>query len=305
MDRVPFTIKGDLVRSWGAKKAWGAYYFEIQLLNEFVSDKPLTVEEVFSKLELEDCIVRSVHVPLSNKLFRGCLQITEILDVQLGDIFEKCCQLANMIGKKQDTVVNVIVHNSMTLEDIRHAGDLYNQLVAKVSRLLNTYRNICIEIENVVPLEFDTDGLPIYQAGCLMECCKLVEAMREQLIEPERLKTVMDTVHLLQSKRTTEVITGKPFKLDSIVRYYKDTIGTVHLANCRGLGLTEKGHGCLFGTASDKATLIELLYLLQDFNAEFDVCLEVREDNYSYSANAKKFARELMSMSQVKGLIKE
>lgn len=318
MQKIPYTIKTTANKELMIKKeSLGAYYFELQLLDEFTKEKNMQPKDIIKKLELNNCEILTVHTPISYEDYiYSCINLHCLTDFKVKDDFKKTCELANLISIKQNRMVKVILHNSVSLKELKVMPKLYSEIKNLLKEMIETYPNIIIEVENVVPIEIVPNiKYPLFMSGGFSENCDIVKDIRRELKYPERLKTVLDICHLIQSARICKAITGQEISFIKVMEEYIDTLGTIHFSNCKNLGIQADEHGVIFdeNDPNDKGIMLNLLLDLEEvalkhknfpkwyganFNIlnDYDLCLEVLENDYATFDNARKMAKMLKNI---------
>lgn len=257
----------------------GCYYFEIQLLKDFVKDS-LSVEEIFEDIEHKDKIdILTVHCPLDkDEFYQGCLYLEYLTDFECKKHFIKTCHFAQLCANYYKHKIKVIIHNGITFEQLNLMPSLKKELIELMNIIIILYPDIYIEIENTTP--FVNKNPMYFTAGIFYENCQIVRYFNEVCIEPV-FKTVFDICHYLTAIKVNELICPAYVSLESLFIENEDVLGTVHFANLKNLGIQPFEHGCGYTESEeDNSRLKEILKYIDKYAYNADICMEISEKDY-------------------------
>lgn len=204
-------------------------------------------------------------------------------------ILESVCKIADYFGKERNRNTLVITHSAIGYNQLLKYNVLYEELLNKVQYLLDTYKNIEICIENIVPILDTNPFMPVLRNNYFNSSVLLVKDIRKKL-NTDRVGTVLDICHAKMSKLEIELFYNHvklnydkiDFSLNSFFRENKDVIKLFHLSDMLSSGFGN-GHGIFVG----KKAIGEFVSLYNDYNLTCPVTLEVREDDFSTCSNYK------------------
>lgn len=271
---------------------------EIQLLNEYVGQNRCNRELLNVIKSVPDANILAIHTPIVNKL---SLNIEEIESPNTYFNLMETVSLANMVGEYENKPIKVICHTAFSYPLYKAFPSILNRIELVVHKILSEYPRVTLCIENVIPCENNNNGL-IFRNGCLYDNVLLVKHLQELFSNSERIKTVLDTCHLVTTTRTLDLIFKNTYpdisnniSIESFFKENKDVIGLIHLADVKNLGLSNGEHGIKFEQErlSEMKTLIDLYY---KYNYDCDITIEIVEDDYTINNNFKQNYEDLKSI---------
>lgn len=281
-----------------AKTKIGHDGLEIQLLSELVEDDSKgiyhTAESVFSLARLKQYPVTVIHAPL---YVEGTVyNLENLVTKKRVKLLHEVFHIANYYGMYQDMEVKVVVHTELSYSLMKELG-IWDNIVKTVDCMLRMFPYTQLVIENVTMLR-SVHGLR-YSSLCnnaRFECTEVVRQLREKL-QTSRIYTCLDTCHAMMSEREHKLFYANVFNrasedlsLDRYFENFKDTVGLIHLADMKGMGIAETDHGVPF-TEETYGRLDEILSLYKKYKYTCPITLEVREKDYLINDGYKETKR--------------
>lgn len=257
---------------------------------QLISKGNITVEEIILPIV-------NVHTLLSNPL-DICLDKALNSYLGIGDIksykyLTEALELANSLGMRQNKRINVITH--LYFSDLVQKDNTWKEWLEYLLEKYN-YCNILIENSSTF---FKTGRVRNMTAPDIVPnmILKLQSIISDKY--KERLGTVLDICHMLNSIRVSNILFNSDKLYDNTVdereqilkyfEHYSSTCLTVHFNNCYGLGLLGKNHGCIF--ESSEYNLFD--YLMRNYMKymkKANLVLEVYEEDVDNAYNFEKLA---------------
>lgn len=271
-------------------------HIEIQLLKDFYNETP-TLEEYFNTIINSEVNIDIIHTPL---VFGEDVEIDNFCNEKEKNIFLKTCELANMVGFKQDKNILVVVHSSMNFRE-----DMLNQSKIQIidDVLVNTlkkYKYISIAIENIIPLVINGYGIN-GRNGFLNDNCLYVEYFINKYGFKERIGTVLDTCHAITTIKLLRYCNIN-ITIEQYFDWNKQYIKLIHLANVGGNGYGKGEHGTGFLTDEDKKVLKEIINLYYKYNYKCPITIEVYEKDYANPINYLGTKENLLKLIKKKNI---
>lgn len=263
----------------------GADLIEVQLLNKNTNeDFTVYADKIYS-----------VHSMLDKK-FDRTVNLEDSDNFSLKNLRE-AFRIANEIGKKANRNIGVVIHNGIGLEKMQKLG-VMDYAFSKIERLLREFEYTELFVEN--PSMICENG--IYNNDLKSsELIEVVKELRRKSTCGDRIYSLLDTVHAMASSRLLELIYG--YKSDKTYEeYFKDYAKftkEIHFANIINKGLYNGEHGVAFrdNNEEDDNYFDLTLGLIQKYMTDINICLDIREDDYS---NAINFEKTLKRMKEAK-----
>lgn len=263
---------------------------EVQLLEDFYKSKNTT--DYYIKILGEDIEnVKVIHTPLSHKDKNYYIDMTleSLLLDEYKLIFHKVCSLAQIIAKRNNSEIIVVLHNSFNLNSIKILGYKYIDLINYLNLILNQYPNIKIGIENVIPI----DGLKrevYFTNGALPSDVEVIRDIRRRL-KTDRICSVLDICHAISTINFMNLILcneedNLELTLKDFFALNEDIICLIHLSYAKGIGQGKTRHGQPF-TSSNQDILEKIMDLYYKYNYNCPITIEVLEDDYVSCSNYK------------------
>jgi hypothetical protein len=262
-----------------ARKRINENNVEIQLLHEFYEETP-SLEEYLDTLLGTGLNIKIIHTPL---VFGDDVEIDNFWEDKNRDVFLKTCKLANMLGRKLDKNILVVVHTSMDFkQDINNVEKI--TLIDKILlEALNKYSNISVAIENIIPVVVNHKGF-FGRNGFLNDNCLYIDYFINKYGFGDRIGTVLDICHALTTIRLMEYC-KIPLSLEEFFDWNKKYIKLIHLANIGDNGYGKGNHGTGFIEGKDIDLLSDVLDLYCKYEYNCQVTIEVYEEDYTNPIN--------------------
>lgn len=261
------------------KKQKGAKIFEIQLLKDFL-DEDFDVIKAFENFEKNDCDVKTIHSPLDLSIDNGTIYLEHITCNFFKDLFFKTCLFAHLFAEYYNHPVNVIIHNGFRFKNYIMIPSLTEEIIKIMNNIIDKFPDIYIEIENTVPMSIEYSDKPYFNSGVLFDNIEIVNFLNEKC-KKSIFKTVIDVCHYLTTIEVFKRITNENYTLEDFFKEHQNVIGTIHLANLKGLGINEGEHGCYYSESKEDISLLkEVLFLIDKYAKDADICLEISEKDY-------------------------
>ena len=193
------------------------------------------------------------------------------------------------------------MHQELSLDMIKSFG-LYENIVSQIGKILEEYKDIKINLENLSVLDAKEGKLDFLNNN-LLQNKELCIALREDL-NTDRIGLVLDTCHALSTirhlDRLYEIGLCEKVILWDYFREYSDFLNIIHLSNAIGFGYDE-GHGTSFSTKEDMLLLKEIMGYIKNINYKNLLTLEIREEDYLNPIAFEKLnkqVKEILSKEQ-------
>ena len=272
---------------------------EVQLLNDFITDYKGSSHYIIELGEqLKD--IKMVHSPLN---CGDAIDIENLIYSETFNVFVHVCELAEEIGKRNNSDIGVIVHTGMDMTDLNANEYLKKYLVNAFKSVLTSYSHIKLYIENVICISNGNMGYLHFRNGALPTYLGVIKYFRKELgngkehtedYYSNRLSGVLDICHALTAIKMLRGC-GRYVELeDYFAMVYDDNrnIGLIHLAFVNNLGLNKGEHAIGF-TENTFKELEHIMKLYRKYNFSCPITIEVNEEDYSVYTNYKK-TRELL-----------
>lgn len=272
---------------------------EIQLLNDFITDYRSSSYYVTELGEqLKD--IKIVHSPLN---CGDAIDIEDLVYSETFNVFMHVCELAEEIGKKNNSIIGVIVHTGMNMTDLSANEYLRKYLVNAFKSALESYPHIKLYIENVICISNGNVGNLHFRNGALPTYLDVIKYFRKELgngkehtedYYSNRVSGVLDICHALTSIKMLRGCGIYTELEDYFAMVYDDNrnIGLIHLAFVNNLGLNKDEHA--IGYTEDTYNELEfVMKLYRKYNFNCPITIEVNEEDYTQYSNYKK-TRELL-----------
>lgn len=219
---------------------------EIQLLGELLEKDAngewKDLSDVFCLEEFKDYPIRVVHSPLIPK--KDSVLIEYILNPDNHKLFKNIFSIADYFGKVQNVKIGIVFHAETFKSYLEEIG-AWNNLVSGIHEMLETFQNVYLLIENVIPARnFDNVAEVHLTNNCLFDNVEMIKALREEL-GTDRIYTVLDTCHQMM----TEMYISSLFNafgdfeesdlcMETFIRRNAPYLGLMHVCNMAGNGLS-------------------------------------------------------------------
>lgn len=266
---------------------------ELQLLEHFTRNNYYSSSQVTDILnvlkKIPEAVVYNVHTPITG-IYECKIDYTQSV-INMWDL-EMTVTLAEEIAQLQGHVVSVIVHCELSELEFDDNKKHINDIVNNVLRLLKTFPDVNIYIENVTPFYKLGDKGIVFRNGNYFENCHLVDRIYSSCNESDssRVKTVLDICHaktVIAIEKMLKKESGlQDYKVISLDDYFLENvpyIGLIHLNDVKNLGVVPNEHGTV--PSDDDLRIFVDLYKKYNYNC--DVTLEVNEENYLICDNFK------------------
>ena len=273
-----------------ARKQLKENNIEIQLFKQFYNEE-VSLTEYFNTMISSGLNINIIHTPL----MKGeAVEIQDFYKKEMKDIFLKTCKLSNMLGKKLNNNILVIVHCAMNYEqDIKDVDEM-KVIDDTILYALKEYPNISIAIENIIPIVVSYTG-PQGRNGFLNDNCLYVEYFINKYGFKDRIGTVLDTCHALTTIKLLQYC-KIPITLDQFFDWNKENIKLIHLANIGDNGYGINNHGTGFIEGGDLELLNDIIKLYFKYNYICPITIEVIEEKYSNPINYLKTKENLLKL---------
>lgn len=263
------------------RESIGERDIELQLMSDF-NEKDYDITEGMDMIKESNVYITAVHTPIA-KLYD--IGLESILIPEYKRIFNRVCNFANELGRKQNSKVMVIIHMYSDVENaIRH-----NRLELVDAELLNifeNFNNIDIIIENVMPIEI-RDSKIYTTNGFFDNNVRYCNYFKERYGYNERLGTVLDICHATISERLIKSLgSNKNVSLEDYFKWNKDDIRLIHLSDTVNTGYGNNEHGV--GFKSPNNLLKTFVQLYNKYEYKCPVTIEVQEKDY---CNCEEYIR--------------
>lgn len=263
---------------------------EIQLLKDFVYN-PLSSKQYMDILKSHEKDIKALHVPLDGD--EDLVELQMLYDENIQTRFERICELAKHITEYSHESVLIVIHNRWSANDFSIRPDIYEKVVGFLKLMIDTYPDIKIGIENVIPFEAGAAG---FSNGCLPSYANVVKDLREST-GSDRIGAVLDTCHMMVTQKFLTVIDvcddiDVSKTAEDYFKEVKDICFLIHLCNVSGFGYRKGTHGIPF-TNESKDVLDHMLKLHAAYTPDAPITLEIAEDDYLNCVNYS-ITRELI-----------
>lgn len=277
-----------------AKIKDGTNKIEIQLLEDFI-DENISIRELFQETLKSNVVIYNVHAPLTNEEDFNLEYFSQDL---IKKIFLKCCELSQEYAYQYNREINIIVHNSFTLQMYKSIPLLLNEIISIFEKVIIKYPDVIISFENIIPFSLKKNFYG--RAGFLKENVDLANYFNNICSKPI-FGTTLDICHALTTLKCFEMFKGEPMydKYNLNMEYFfmanKDTINNIHLCNLKNIGLGYMEHGTSFDISefSDFKILHHVIELYRKYEYNALMTLEVIEENYLNCKNFRKTKESL------------
>lgn len=266
---------------------------ELQLLNKFTANYKGTAE--YLELLSEDIsVIKFIHSPLKfGQYKRDAINIEDLQDSFAIEVLQNVCDLAEEIGKINNSQIGVIVHTGINMVDLNLNLNLRTYLLSQFGYLLTRYPHVNLYIENVICTSTREKEALYFTNGALPNYIDIINFFRKQLNKPERIYGVLDICHAFSTVRMLRGC-GSFYDLDDFFKRMNNNnaIGLIHLAYLDNLGIQTGEHAIGY----TEETYPELKYVMSLYNRYGFTCpitIEVNEQDYS-QYNVYKETRKLL-----------
>lgn len=291
---------------------YGVYNIEIQLLKDFIDD----VESVFKEFDIIEKYVTNIrketghnkfkivniHLPLIPDTEDGNTNISMIDDLKFALMFNNCCKLANLIGNLFNNEITIVVHNDLSLNQLKHLPTIYFKIKDILRTNLIRYDNINFSFENVTPFNIIENKI-VSSNNFLFDNIEIVEDLisEDRVTFENKLFTTLDICHALISIRTVNYLrvydsrfSNKDYNLEEFFKKNSKYCNNIHLNNAILFGIAEN-HSTIFDihNDSDAKLLRHILYLHFKYMETTKITIEVSEKDYMDLQNLSKMIKAL------------
>lgn len=265
---------------------------ELQLLGDFLENNKTTKEYIE---DMKDYIsdIKVVHVPIKHG--DDILELQMLSEKEYQNLFHRVAELSQNIAQMNKRDVLIVIHNKWLIDDYFVQKELYKSVCDFLKLELESFPNIKIGIENVVPFT-DCKTNRTFCSGSFPEYAEIAKDIRKRL-NTEKIGTVLDTCHAFVTIKTMRAISEvAKYTVDiDIEDYYKANEGIcflVHLCDVENMGYNKYEHGTGFDK-NNKEKLVQLIELHKKYINNTDITLEVLEKDYLNCENYAK-SREIL-----------
>lgn len=257
---------------------------EIQLLN-VVADKFWEDDWLYSISDESRNSIRTIHMPLTTRVYKGEeLQDDYGLESKQGSVYlQKLVDRVRILEQKTGHRIGVVVHLELAdyilkrsfvwfneNEEYKNAWELH---VSKMRDMASAYSDIDFYIENAT----------LYDAP--LTSIKFVKE-----INMANVKACVDICHLMMCQHTARAVKDIGHPYYSLTNYFelaKDKIGLIHFCGAEDLG-EGYGYGKGHGVVTRPADTMVIYSILNQFNINVPLVLEVKEEDYIKCTNYRR-----------------
>lgn len=276
------------------RKNKGATLLELHLNQGDVATSE-SIEKVFDNVKKAGIKVGVVHIPIDRKFTVEGILIGKVNYT----IIKNTCKLANLIAEFNEEIVHVVMHQELSLTHLVDWG-MYHHISVLIGILLNKYRNITINLENLSFINPEDDGLQV-RSNHGSHNVELCRKLRSDL-NTDRIGVVLDTCHALSTirhlERYRELGIHEGINLRDYFTNSKGFLNVIHLSNARGFGHGDD-HGAGFDTDEDVELLKEIINYVKDNDFRGILTLEVQEKDYLNCIVFEKLKSQLEMILEV------